>query len=380
MRQVRPQMVSARKLLNRQNLNVIATVLVSKFLVLIFGSHVYQIVGENRLGGSETFLGIWNRWDASQYLKIAQNGYTAVGDDRFLIVFFPLYPLVVAIGGFVTADYVLSGFLITTIASMAVGLLLRKLALLDHSEKTAQLAVIFLFIFPTSYFLHIPYTESLFLTLVIGSFLSARQQAWAIAGVLGGLACLTRVNGLVLVPALAFEVWEQYKIDRKFDWRWSFLLLMPLGFAFYLALNYYVAGEALMFLTYQREHWYRYFRWPWEGIWEAAKRIDNPKPVDAQMIGLQELLFVLISAFATIAGWRQLRNSYRIWMIVNWLLFVSTSFVLSVPRYTLSLFPMFILMSLTARKYRIAGFAIAFWSVLYLALFITQFVRGMWAF
>ena len=362
------------------NLNVVATVLISKFLVLIFASHVYQVVGENRFGGSETFLGIWNRWDASQYLKIAQNGYTAVGDDRFLIVFFPLYPLFVAIGKFITGDYLVSGFLMTAVASIAAGLLLRRLTLLDHSEKTAQLAVVFLFIFPTSYFLHIPYTESLFLTLVIGSFLASRHRSWAIAGILGGLACLTRINGLILLPALAFEVWQQYKTDGKFDKRWLFLFFIPVGFSLYLGLNYYIAGDPLMFLTYQREHWYRYFRWPWAGVWETVKRIDNPKPVDAQMTGVQEVLFVLIGAVATIAGWRHLRNSYRVWMVANWLLFVSTSFVLSVPRYTLSLFPMFILMSLTARKYRIAGFAIVFWSVLYLALFITQFVRGMWAF
>ena len=365
---------------NWLNFNVIATVLISKLLVLTFASHVYQIVGESNFSNSETFLGIWNRWDASQYLKIAENGYTAVGDDRFLIVFFPLYPLLVAIVEFIVRDYILSGFLVTALASLAAGLLLRKLALLDNGEKTAQLAVVFLFIFPTSYFLHIPYTESLFLTLVIGSFVAARQHSWIVAGVLGGFACVTRINGLVLLPALAFEIWEQYRSEQKFNRRWLFLLLIPFGFSVYLALNYYITGDAFMFLTYQREHWYRYFRWPWEGIWEAIKRIDNPKPVDAQMIGAQEILFVVIGAFATIAGWRQLRNSYRVWMAVNWLLFVSTSFVLSVPRYTLSLFPMFILMSLVARKHRIAGFAIVFWSVLYLALFVTQFVRGMWAF
>jgi 4-amino-4-deoxy-L-arabinose transferase-like glycosyltransferase len=362
------------------DLNVVATVLISKFLILIFASQAYLVVSDKPFSGGETFLSIWDRWDASQYLKIAQNGYAAVGDDRFLIVFFPLYPLLVAAGRILTGDYLVSAFLISAIASLAAGLLLRKLALLDHGEKTAHLAVIFLFIFPTSYFLHIPYTESLFLTAVIGSFLAARNRMWLVAGVLGGLACLTRINGLILLPALAFEVWDEYRGGRQLNYRWLFLLLIPLGFGCYLFLNYWVSGDPLIFMQYQREHWYRYFRWPWEGVWEAVKRIDNPKAVDAQMIGIQEVLFVVIGAFATIVGWRHIRNSYRVWMVANWLLFVSTSFVLSVPRYTLSLFPLFILMSLAARKYRYAGFAMCFWSVLYLALFVTQFVRGMWAF
>src|SRR4051812_3693066 len=184
------------------NPTVIATVLISKILVLIFAAQSFLVVGEKPFNRADTFLGIWNRWDASLYLKIAQNGYTSTGDDRFLIVFFPLYPTLVAFGEIFVRDYLLSAFLVSALASIAAGLALRELTRLDHSERTAQLAVLFLFIFPTSYFLHIPYTESLFLALVIGAFLAARKRSWIVAGIVGGLACLTRINGLLLVPAL----------------------------------------------------------------------------------------------------------------------------------------------------------------------------------
>ena len=362
------------------NLNVVLTVLIIKFLVLIFASQAFLTVGERPFNRAENFLGIWSKWDAAQYLKIAENGYTATGDDRFLIVFFPLYPALIALLQIVLRDYLVSAFIISGLSSIAAGLVLRELARLDHSEKTAQFAVFLLFIFPTSYFLHIPYTESLFLALIIGAFLAARKRAWLVAGILGSLACLTRINGLILVPALAFELWDEYRESRTINMRWLYLLLMPLGFFAYLTMNYLVAGDPLIFLTYQREHWYRYFRWPWEGIWETIRRIDNPKVVDAQITGIQEIVFVAIGAFATAAGWLTLRASYRVWMIANWLLFVSTSFVLSVPRYTLSLFPMFILMALAARRSVQARVAFVTWSLLYLAMFITQFVRGMWAF
>jgi Gpi18-like mannosyltransferase len=358
----------------------IATVLISKALLLVFASQAFLIVGEKPFNKADTFLGIWDRWDASLYLKIAQNGYTAVGDDRFLIVFFPLYPTLIAFGEIFVRDYLISAFLISALASIAAGLGLRELTRLDHSERIAQQAVLFLFIFPTSYFLHIPYTESLFLALVIGAFLAARKRLWMVTGILGGLACLTRINGLILVPALAFEVWDEFRDTRDFNRKWLFLLLVVVGFAGYLILNFTVCGDPLIFLTYQREHWYRYFRWPWEGIWETYKRIDNPKVVDAQMTGVFEILFVAIGAAATIFGWKYLRNSYRVWMVTNWLLFVSTSFVLSVPRYTLTLFPMFILMAIAARAYRVLNFGFCIFSVFYLALFTIQFVRGMWAF
>ena len=185
---------------------------------------------------------------------------------------------------------------------------------------------------------------------------------------------------MILVPALAFEVWEQYRESKAFDRKWLFLLIIPAGFAAYLLLNYVVAGDPLIFLTYQREHWYRYFRWPWQGIWETIKLIDNQKVVDSHMMGIQESLFVAIGIAALLFGWRKLRPSYRVWMGLNWLLFVSTSFVISVPRYTLTLFPIFILMGLAARRYSTLNVLLIVWSLLFMGAFISQFVRGMWAF
>ena len=362
------------------NVRILATVLITKALVLLFAVQAFEIFEDRSVNSVGGVFAIWQRWDALQYLKIAENGYTAVGDDRFLIVFFPFYPLLVSVFSFLTGNYLVAAFFVTAIASIALGLVFRELVKLDHSETIAQLSVLFLFIFPTSYFLHIPYTESLFLSLTIGAFLAARKRAWLIAGILGGLACMTRINGLVLLPALALEVWQEHRETRTLSSKWFFLLLIPAGFAVYLILNYVVAGDPLIFMTYQREHWYRYFRWPWEGIWETIKRVDNPKTIDAHMTGIQELFFVVVGLAALLIGWNKLRNSYRIWMLLNWLLFVSTSFVLSVPRYTLTLFPIFILMAIAARRYWSLKVLFVVWSILFMAAYVVQFVRGMWAF
>ena len=362
------------------NGRIVATVLVTKALTLLFAIQAFEVLENRSVTTAGGVLGIWQRWDAIHYLKLAEQGYTGTGDDRFLIVFFPLYTLLVSALGTLAGNYLIGAFLASGVASVALGLAFRGLVKLDHSERIAQLSVFFLFIFPTSYFLHIPYTESLFLTLTIGAFLAARERAWLIAAIVGCLACATRINGLVLVPALAFEVWQDYRENHKVDLNWLFLLMIPAGFIGYLLLNYSVAGDPFVFMTYQREHWYRYFRWPWEGLWETIKLIDNPKAVDSHMMGIQELLFVAIGMVALLVGWQKLRNSYRAWMGINWLLFVSTSFVLSVPRYTLTLFPIFILMANAARKYWTFNVLVTVGSLLFLGAFISQFVRGMWAF
>lgn len=362
------------------NWNIIGIVLVVKMLVLFFGSQSYQVITDKALAPPTGFFGIWNRWDAVHYLDIAQLGYTNAGEYRFKIVFFPLYPALTAMFNFILDDYLISAFVVSGIASVALGLVFRELVRMDYSEKIAQFSVLFLFIFPTAFVLHIPYTESLFLALAVGCFLAARKRRWFLVGILGALACLTRINGLILFPALLFEVWEEYCETKVFNRKWLWLIFMPSGFIAYLGLNYYVTGDATMFMTYQREHWNRYFRFPWFGIWESWKGIFYRNPSSAIMSGVEELLFVAIGLFAIIAGWRKMRNSYRVWMVFNWLLFVSTSFVLSVPRYTLVLFPLFILMALTAARNWWANVLFVVWSILYLSLFTTQFVRGWWSF
>jgi hypothetical protein len=357
---------------------VVATVLATKLLVLGFAYQSVQIISEKSVAPG--FFGIWKRWDAEHYLKLAQFGYTGVGENRFLIVFFPLYPAIVALPGRVTGNYLISAFIVTFFASIALGLAFKYLVKMDSSERVSRWAVLFLFIFPTSYFLHIPYTESLFLALVIGCFIAARKRKWLLVGCLGGLACLTRINGLVLIPALAFEAWAEYRETKTVNRQWLWLGLLAFGFGAYLALNYFVAGDPAMFMVYQREHWYRYFRLPIYGLWEALKTTLYDIPEAALMRGFQELLFVSIGLFATVAGWRWLRNSYRVWMAGNWLLFVSTSYVLSVPRYTLIMFPLFILMARTAVRNWPVKVLFVVWSLLFLALFSIQFTRGWWAF
>lgn len=358
---------------------VLGTVFLTKILILLFAVQGYQIITNKPVGFYE-FFSNWNRWDAASYLHVAQNGYSALGESRFFIVYFPLYPSLTALFQTILRDYLISAFAVSTVASIALGLVFRKLVKLDYSERVAQYSVLFLFVFPTSYFLHIPYTESLFLALSVGCFYAARQRRWLLVGILGGFAALTRINGLILLPAVCFEIYDEYRETKVFNKKWLFATGIAFGFSIYLAINYYVTGNALMFMVRQREHWARYFRLPYYGLRGVWGQIFNEQPATAQMNGVQELLFVGIGLLAIIAGWQRLRNSYRVWMIFNWLLFISTSFVQSVPRYTLIMFPMFILMGCAAVKSWWANVLLLVWSILFLAVFTLQFVKGWWAF
>ncbi|MDH3529798.1 MAG: mannosyltransferase family protein, partial [Acidobacteriota bacterium] len=278
-----------RKSIASENLKIAASVIAIKLLVVFYGIQTYLVATDKPINNIYRVLYIWKRWDAVHYIKIAQDGYAAVGEDRFLLVFYPLYPLLVAILDFVVRDTVLSAFLISGVASVVLAVVLRELVRLDYAERVADAAVLFLFIFPTSFVLHIPYTESLFLALVVSAFFAARKRRWLLAGVLGCLACTTRINGLLLFPALLLEVWNEFRETREKNWQWLYLLLIPIGVSSYLGLNYSVSGDPFKFLEYQREHWHRSLRLPWYGLMDAFRNMIGRSPAQALMVGFQEL-------------------------------------------------------------------------------------------
>ncbi len=363
-----------------QNLKIAATVVGIKLLVVFFGIQTYLVATDRPIHSIYRILYIWKKWDAIHYIKIAQNGYVSAGDDRLLLVFYPLYPLLVAIFDFVLRDTVLSAFIVSGIATVVLAIVMRELVRLDYPERVAQSAVIFLFIFPTSFVLHIPYTESLFLALAVSAFFAARKRRWVIAGILGCLACTTRVNGLVLFPALMFEILAEYRETKKLNAAWAWLLCIPFGVGLYLFLNYYVSGNPFQFLIYQREHWHKSLELPWEGLVTSARIMFGQNPSKALMLGFQEICFVAIGLTGIACGLRRLRASYNVWMITNLMMFVSSSYVLGVARYTIVMFPLFIVIALVSQRSRLFKTIATVWSVLFLAFFVSEFVRGNWTF
>ncbi|HEX5038510.1 MAG TPA: hypothetical protein VFW95_00060, partial [Candidatus Limnocylindria bacterium] len=69
-----------------------------------------------------------------------------------------------------------------------------------------------------------------------------------------------------------------------------------------------------------------------------------------------------------------------IWMAGNWLLIVSTGFVMSVPRYSLVLFGLVVWAAIIADRWRPVGWVLAAGSTTAMAYFAWRFGAGHWAF
>lgn len=368
---------SSAKTLDAQ---VIGAVIAIKILVLLFGAQAFVVSQNRRLNSFSESFSIWNRFDAPHYLEIARSGYASAGIQARWIVFFPLYPWLVRVFAVILRNDLASAFFVSTIASIAAAVLLYRLAALDDDKDLARTAVFFMFIFPTSYFLHIGYTESLFLALVLGAFFAARRRQWWAAGLLGLFACMARVNGVLLLPAFGFEAWDEFHGTRRWRWQWLYILVSVAGLLIYLLINRTVHGDAFAFLRMQDVFWSKSIAWPWTGVIETVRSLSWREPSEAQMVAWQEFFFTMLGLALTIWSWLLLRTSYAVWMTLNWLLWTSTRYLLSVPRYTLVMFPIFILFARWSLQRWLWQTIITVWSLLFLGLFVTRFVQGFWAF
>lgn len=376
----------------RTDLTLVGATLATKLVVLLAGTISLWLA----TGTVPGFADPWDRWDAPHYTDIAVFGYLAddpgtlvhpgyrqlyPGDLDLYIVFFPLFPWIVGIVDTVVAAPATSAILVSTVASLFVAPLLYRLVATELGHRIGLLSAVFLLVFPTAYFLHIGYTESLFLALALGSLWMARTGRWWGAGALGLLAALTRVNGLVLVPALAVEAVLQWRRTGNPPLAAiAAMALVGIGFGIYLLVNLAVYGDPLAFTQIQRDTWSKELSWPWIGIANITAWFSDPNIDSALLYGWAELAAVLVGLAATIVTAVRWRPSWAAWMAGNWLLIVSTGFVLSVPRYALVLFGIVVGMAVIAQRRPALGWVMGAASAGAMLFFTWRFAVGLWAF
>lgn len=218
-------------------------------------------------GSLEGFMGYFSyrfirQGDASNYLYLAEHGYSSVGDERCYIVFYPLFPMLVRLVSVLTAgSYEVAGVLASHLCYGASAAVMRHLAAEVLPEKQARCATAAMLLYPFSFFCFGPYTESLFMLLAVGCLLALRKEKWWVAGTLAMLAALCRTQGVALCFACAYGYLSAAP-ERRGGW----VNLLPslgalVGFGGYLTLNWVVTGSFFTFMSYQQSTWFHEVRW-----------------------------------------------------------------------------------------------------------------------
>lgn len=326
---------------------------------------------------NQTFFNQWIRWDGPHYIDIAKYGYQTQGEEALWIVFYPLYPLLIKIFSFVFQDFPLSTIALSTVFSFLASIMLFELVVLDYKKRVGVLAVWFMNIFPTAYFLQASYTESVYLTVSLYTFYFFRKSQLEndirlsfLSGGFGFFSSLARINGILILPALLFEI-------KKINQSLITFMVAPLGFITYLFINYLLFGNFLYFQKPLLENWHKKFEFPWIGVENLIKSVP-PINNDLFYVFASELIALIFILVSSIFVFFKVRRSYGFYMLLNLGLFASTNFILSTPRYMLILFPIYIILGLIKNRFYIILISSVFLSLL---ISLTWFyLEGKWAF
>lgn len=365
--------------------HIIFFLVIIKVLFFVFGCFFY-LLHTNSAVNIHPFLSIFYRWDVRHYLTIAERGYTVLENGALIhIVFPPLWPLLIYLVNSIFHNTMLSGLLLANLFSLLGGIILYLVLKKDYGAKVAFHSTLLLFIFPTAFYLHIPYTEALFFFLVTCFFYALRSHNFLLATLFGCFASATRVMGFLLIVPYLAEYYATYKFSLNKKLCYIFLILS--GFGVYLLLNYYLAGDFFAFIKVQREHWTRkntsFMNIPVRTFYSIKSLLLSRNfTTNGLLLDRVEPFFSLFAAIILLVGRKILRASYFCYGMVNLVFLFSQSFWLSNTRYILMIFPLFIILagylfSDSTKNYRVVlGFCYAFFCIMLLSQFFSRFMIG----
>jgi Gpi18-like mannosyltransferase len=317
----------------------------------------------------------WQRWDTPQYQAIAERGYSAFDTAYFTP---PVYPFLMSGLAFLFGGNTLaSGLFISGLAFLGCLLVIHKLALLEFGNADlAMRTVIYLAVYPAAFFLVAAYNESIFMLTAMFSIYFTRKEKWLAAGLLAGLAALIRIPGLLLVLPLGYAAWQAWKkCSRK---SWLALLVMGLGPLLYYIYQWIWLGKLPTSILIAQTQRGGYLTVPGLNIFEAVQRIINGQLVIENFL---ELLFTLIFIVFTVLIWKKLPRLYGLYAASLMLFFLarmgSPQPLISMVRYTMEIFPVFLLFATWGAK-PIVHRLIFYLSWLGLLFFTAQFAIWGW--
>jgi hypothetical protein len=376
----------------RDDLRIALSALAFRFFsaALAFVTNVtfpdYQNQHFTMWGSPSPFWDPFVRFDSGWYYAVAHGGYSYVPGGRSNIAYFPAYPLLMRyIGrlfGRSAGSFYLAGIIVSWTAFVLAAVFVYRLARFDMPARRAERVVLLLTIFPFAFFYGVVYTESLFLLATLLTFYAFRTKRWIAGGLSGAVATATRVNGILMLPALAWIAWrgaEDHWRDRAAAA--AGLVLTASGVAAYSAFVYQltnVPGGSHNPFEWAAtiERWaYHPGGTPWMLAHFGASLLTHPY---AYLAAESTARYDLLNGMAAIAVaasvpfvWRRFGAAYGLFMIANLYLPLSSGQFEGLGRYCATMFPFFLWLATIRSRAAVAAIVVAFATLytLCLALF-----------
>lgn len=305
------------------------------------------------------FLETWKRWDSAHYLRIAEEGYNGAVNNgqHLLLVFFPLYPWLIRTFHLLISDYRLAGMIISVVCYGIGNVYLDKIMRIEYGKEEAENTAAALAVFPFSFFFGAIMTESLYFAIMAAFFYYLRKHRFENVALLGFLACLTKMQGMLLAFAVAAELFYSFRgftLLKEKQWKrfWEKIILQGLrcapmiyGTLIYLAINYFVEGDPLRFMYYQKSNWSNSLCPIWEAVsYIISYAVRGWYTSIGMSLWIPELILFFVYIAAFVYGIiKKMRPTYLAYLLSYFLLTYSSTWLISGGRYVLSALPVFML-------------------------------------
>jgi hypothetical protein len=233
---------------------IVGAFLISRALVVAAAFTAEQLIIANPLleGDGGPILFSLTTWDGQFYLGIIRDWYHVEPVSGLYrdVAFLPLYPLIVRVLATPWPQFAeLIAVLVSNVAFLVALGMLARLGDPYIGRRRAAYAASLLAIYPFASAFAMAYTESLFLLLMVGAFLAAERRHRGWTGILLGLACLSRFQGLVLLlPLLLIQLRQDSWRPRPSN---AWLALGPLATAAFLVYVGWLTGSPTGYLDAQ---------------------------------------------------------------------------------------------------------------------------------
>ena len=338
----------------------------SRVGLLLAGMAAAMLLSDGALTWEGAFQQL-QRWDAAHYIRLIEEGYqgyTENGQHLFL-VFFPGYVWAARLLRLVIPSTALAGTALSCLCYGGACCYLYRLAGEAYNSRVARDALLYMSLFPFSFFSGLVMTEGLFLLATTGACWYAWRGKWLAFGLFGALAALTRMTGLLVIVAGVIRLLEAYRpleppVGKSLGRCWKPLLLrLPLtllpaaGTLLYLLLNLWVDGDPFAFASHQ-EHWHQGYLWISQVVEYIGRYLgDNLGSSFGWAVWAPALALFVVGL--ALLYWAALRKGHPAGLLAyGFCFFVATyslSWLLSAGRYLSTCFVLFLFLAkLTQRR------------------------------
>lgn len=338
----------------------------SRVGLLLAGMAAAMLLSDGGLTWEGAFQQL-QRWDAAHYIRLIEEGYqgyTENGQHLFL-VFFPGYVWAARLLRLVIPSTALAGTVLSCLCYGGACCYLYRLAGEAYNGRVARDALLYMSLFPFSFFSGLVMTEGLFLLATTGACWYAWRGKWLAFGLFGALAALTRMTGLLVIVVGVIRLLEAYRpleppVGKSLGRCWKPLLLrLPLtllpaaGTLLYLLLNLWVDGDPFAFASHQ-EHWHQGYLWISQVVEYIGRYLgDNLGSSFGWAVWVPALALFVVGL--ALLYWAALRKGHPAGLLAyGFCFFVATyslSWLLSAGRYLSTCFVLFLFLAkLTQRR------------------------------